>query len=234
VKGKNRAEATMKLLASEGEAPGLRSRREISEPLDSPDPEAFDDDSGPVGKRIGALFGPKKLRTLFEIQTHRNTFGLILEGSEVGAVALDETNIPLENDAEPTHVRRVEIEVEPDAVLRLEPFVERLRYACRLSPASASKYEAGLFARGLAPPGRPEFGPTGVHDSLTAGELAFRVLREQFAVFLAHEPGVAHRYEVQARELRAEFPEAYSRVRGKRWKKVRRTMEKGRPREETR
>ena len=147
VKGKNRAEATMKLLASEGEAPGLRSRREISEPLDSPDPEAFDDDSGPVGKRIGALVGPKKLRTLFEIQTHRNTFGLILEGSEVGAVALDETNIPLENDAEPTHVRRVEIEVEPDAVLRLEPFVERLRYACRLSPASASKYEAGLFAR---------------------------------------------------------------------------------------
>ena len=211
VKGKNRAEATMKLLASEGEAPGLRSRREISEPLDSPDPEAFDDDSGPVGKRIGALFGPKKLRTLFEIQTHRNTFGLILEGSEVGAVALDETNIPLENDAEPTHVRRVEIEVEPDAVLRLEPFVERLRYACRLSPASASKYEAGLFARGLAPPGPPEFGPTGVHDTLTAGELAFRVLREQFAVFLAHEPGTRigedpeelHDMRVAARRMRA-------------------------------
>ena len=73
-----------------------------------------------------------------------------------------------------------------------------------------------------------------MHDSLTAGELAFRVLREQFAVFLAHEPGVAHRYEVQARELRAEFPEAYSRVRGKRWKKVRRTMEKARPKKVTR
>jgi hypothetical protein len=46
--------------------------------------------------------------------------------------------------------------------------------------------------------------------------------------------GVAHRYEVQARELRVAFPEAYSRVRGKRWKKVRRTMEKARPKEETR
>jgi triphosphatase len=211
VEGENKVEATMKLLASEGDAPGLRSRREISEPLDNPDPEAFDDDSGPVGKRIGALVGPKKLRTLFEIQTHRNTFGLILEGSEVGEVALDETNIPLENDAEPIHVMRVEIEVEPDAVLRLEPFVERLRDTCRLSPASASKYEAGLFARGLAPPGPPQFGPTGVDDSLTAGELAFRVLREQFAFFLAHEPGTRigedpeelHDMRVAARRMRA-------------------------------
>jgi len=211
VEGKNRVEATMKLLVSEGEAPGLRSRREISEPLDSAEPGAFDDDSGPVGKRISALAGPKRLRTLFEIQTHRNTYGLILEGSEVGEVALDETTIPLENDAEPAHVRRVEIEVEPDAVLRLEPFVERLRDACRLSPATASKYEAGLFARGLAPPRPPEFGPTGVDDSLTAGELAFRVLREQFAVFLAHEPGTRigddpealHDMRVATRRMRA-------------------------------
>jgi triphosphatase len=211
VKGKNTAEATMKLLASEGEAPGLRSRREISEPLDSPDLEAFDDDPGPVGKRISALVGPKKLRTLFEIHTRRNTYGLIFEGSEVGEVALDETTIPLENDAEPAHVRRVEIEVEPESLLRLEPFVERMREACRLSPATASKYEAGLFSRDLAPPGPPEFGPTGVDDSLTAGELAFRILREQFAVFLAHEPGTRigedpeelHDMRVAARRMRA-------------------------------
>src|SRR5919112_1814930 len=108
-------------------APGLRTRRESSEPLDSPEPEAFDDDPGPVGKRIGTLVEPKKMRTLFEIHTRRNTYGLILEGSEVGEVALDETTIPLENDAEPAHVRRVEIEAEPESLLRLEPFVERMR-----------------------------------------------------------------------------------------------------------
>jgi triphosphatase len=211
VEGKNKAEATMKLLASEGDAPGLRSRREISEPQDSPEPEAFDDVPGPVGKRIGTLVGPKKLRTLFEIHTRRNTYGLILEGSEVGEVALDETTIPLENNAEPAHIRRVEIEVEPEALLRLEPFVGRMREACRLSPATASKYEAGLFARDLAPPGPPEFGPTGVDDSLTAGELAFRILREQFAVFLAHEPGTRigedpeelHDMRVATRRMRA-------------------------------
>jgi len=212
VEGENSAEATMKLLASEGEAPGFRSRREISESLERAEPGAFDDSSGPVGRRISALVGPKKLRTLFEIQTHRRTYGLILEGSEVGEVALDETTIPLENDAEPTHVRRVEIEMDPDALLRLEPFVERMREACRLSPATASKYEAGLFARDLAPPRRPpEFGPTGVNDSLTAGEVGFRVLREQFAVFLAHEPGTRigedpeelHDMRVATRRMRA-------------------------------
>jgi triphosphatase len=211
VEGEDAAEATMKLLASEGEVPGLRSRREISQSLESAEPGAFDDGTGPVGRRISALVGPKELRTLFEIQTHRSTYGLILEGSEVGEVALDETTIPLENDAQPAHVRRVEIEVDPDALLRLEPFVERMRKACRLSPATASKYEAGLFARDLAPPGPPEFGPTGVDDSLTAGELAFRILREQFTVFLAHEPGTRigedpeelHDMRVATRRMRA-------------------------------
>ena len=211
VKGKNGAEATMKLLASEGEAPGLRRRREISESLDNSEPGVFDEDSGPVGKRISALVGPKELRALFEIRTQRRTYGLVVQGSEVGEVALDETTIPLENDAEPAYVKRVEVEVEPDALPRLEPFVERMREACRLSPSTASKYEAGLFARDLAPPAPPEFEPTEVDGSLTAGEVAFRVLREQFAVFLAHEPGTRigedpeelHDMRVATRRMRA-------------------------------
>lgn len=46
--------------------------------------------------------------------------------------------------------------------------------------------------------------------------------------------GIAHRYEVRARELRSEFPGTYSKVRGKRWKKVKSAMEKARPKDETR
>jgi CHAD domain-containing protein len=129
----------------------------------------------------------------------------------VGEVALDETAIPLENGEEPTRLRRVEVELEPDVVYRLEPFVERLRDECRLSPAAASKYEAGLLARGLVPPASPEFGPTGVDGSLSTGELAYRVLREQFGVFLAHEPGTRigedseelHDMRVATRRMRA-------------------------------
>lgn len=159
-----KAEATMKRLASENGAPDLKSRREISETLDSAAPEALKNASGPVGERVQALSGPESLRPLFEVKTRRSTYGLTLDDSEVGEVgevgevALDETDIPEANGAEPTRLRRVEVESEPGMAFRLGPFVGRLRDECRLSPASASKYEAGLSARGLAPPAAPEFG----------------------------------------------------------------------------
>lgn len=214
-KGKSKPEATMKLLASENGAPGLqpglKSRREISEALDNVRPEALEAASGPVGERVRVLAGQKSLRPLFEVKTHRSTYRLALEGSDVGEVVLDETVIPLENGAESARLRRVEVEVEPEAISRLEPFVERLRDECRLSPAAASKYESGLFARELTPPESPDFGPTVVNASLSIGEAAFRVLREQFGIFLAHEPGVRvgedpeelHDMRVAARRMRA-------------------------------
>ena len=211
VKGRRKAEATMKLLTSENGPSGLKSRREISETLDSTGPEALNDASGPVAGRVQALSGPKSLRPLFGLETRRSTYGLIRESSEVGEIALDETTIPLENGAEPVRLRRVEVEVGPEEASRLEGFVEHLRGECRLSPAVASKYESGLFARGLAPPEPPNFGPTDIDGSLTTGELAFRVLRGQFGVFLAHEPGTRigedaeelHDMRVATRRVRA-------------------------------
>lgn len=211
VKGKGNAEATMKLLASESDTPGLRRRREISEALGGAEPEALDESTGPVGERVRALAGPRMLRPLFGLETYRSAYTLTLEGSEVGEVVLDETAIPLENGAEPTRLRRVEVEVDPGALSNLEPFVELLRVECRLSPSVVSKYESGLFALGLSPPGPPQLGPTGVDGSLSTGELVFRVLREQFAVFLAHEPGTRigedskelHDMRVAARRMRA-------------------------------
>ena len=210
-KGADKAEATMKLLDSENGTPGLKSRREISETLDDADPEALKSSTGPVGMRVQALSGPKALRTLFEVETCRSTYGLTLDGSAVGEIALDETTIPLENGAESVRLRRVEVEVGPEEVPRLEPFVENLRDACRLLPAVASKYESGLFARGLAPPEPPEFGPTGVDGTLPTGEFAFRVMREQFGIFLSHEPGTRigedaeelHDMRVATRRMRA-------------------------------
>lgn len=211
VKGRKKAEATMKLLTSENCTPGLRSRREISETLEGDDPEALNDSTGPVGERVRSLVGPKTLHPLFGVETRRNTYALTLDGSEAGEIALDETAIPLENGEEPAQLRRVEVEVEPEALSRLEPFVGRLRDECRLSPSVASKFESGLFALGVSPPGPPEFGPTHVDESFATGELAFRVLRRQFAIFLAHEPGTRigedseglHDMRVTARRMRA-------------------------------
>jgi CHAD domain-containing protein len=206
-----KVEATMKRLASSNGKTGLRSRREISEPLEDADPETLNAASGPVGDRVRALTGPEALRPLFEVRTRRSAHPLMLDGFRVGEIALDETAIPLDEEEEPTRIRRVEVEVEPEALDRLEPFVERLRAECRLSPAVASKYESGLFARGISPPAPPDFGPTVVDGSLTTGEFAFRILRKQFGIFLAHEPGTRigedpeelHDMRVATRRMRA-------------------------------
>ncbi|MGF1471315.1 MAG: CHAD domain-containing protein [Rubrobacteraceae bacterium] len=94
-KGK-KPEATMASVVSENGTSGLRSRRELSGPLDAVEPRSLESSSG--------------------------------------------------------------------------PFVERLRNECGLSPA-ASKYEAGLFARGLTPPELPELRPTDLNEKLSTGEL---------------------------------------------------------------
>src|SRR5215208_6772686 len=209
--GGKMVEATMKRLASANGKTGLRSRREISEPLDDADPESLNGATGPLGDRVRALTGPEALRALFEVRTHRSTHYLMLDGFRAGEIALDETTIPLDGEEDPARIRRVEVEVEPEALDRLEPFVQRLREECRLSPAVASKYESGLFARGISPPEPPDFGPTGVDGSLTTGEFAFRVLRKQFGIFLAHEPGTRigedpeelHDMRVATRRMRA-------------------------------
>src|ERR671917_924514 len=210
-KGKNGAEATMKRLASTSTKAGVRSRREISEPLDAPEIDLLNGFAGPISDRVRALAGSEELRPLFEVRTRRSAYHLMLEGFRVGEVVLDETTIPLEAGAEPARIRRVEVEVEPGSLDRLEPFVERLREECRLSPAVASKYESGLFARGVSLPAPPDFGPTATEDSLSAGEFAFRIMRSQFGIFLAHEPGTRigedpeelHDMRVATRRLRA-------------------------------
>ena len=209
--GGKKVEATMKRLASANGKTGLRRRREISEPLDDADPETLNGATGPVGDRVRALTGSEALRPLFEVRTRRSAHHLMLDGFRVGEIALDETAIPLAEEDEPARIRRVEVEVEPEALDRLEPFVQQLREECRLSPAVASKYESGLFARGISPPEPPDFGPTVVDGSLSAGEFAFRILRKQFGIFLAHEPGTRigedpeelHDMRVATRRMRA-------------------------------
>lgn len=210
------AEATMKSLEEVEDGP--RNRREISEVLTMPEDgrldEALRGAEGPVGERLKALIGGAVLEPLFEVKTRRRSYRLELEGGiAAGEVALDETEIPLEDGEEPVYLRRVEVELDPaDGEIELvQPFVEQLRAGCQLTPALSSKYEAALLACGLEPPGPPELGPVGVDANSTTGEVAYSVLREQFAKFLSHEPGTRlgedpeelHDMRVASRRMRA-------------------------------
>ncbi len=224
-----KVEATMKLISASDDGEGLKKRREISEPLTSKDFSILPKSGGPVGERVHALTGQKLLRTLFEVRTRRKTYeasfgadgdGAVGEGAAfgeaavweaaVGEIALDETEIPVEGGP-PAVLRRVEVEVERGAVGAVSPFVEELRRGCRLTPSTASKFEAGLLASELSPPEEPEFGSTDISSSMSVGEVAYAVMRGQFAIFLRHESGTRigedpeelHDMRVASRRLRA-------------------------------
>lgn len=183
-----RAEATMKSLAARG-GDGLRDRREISEPLPRPDAGLLVGGSGPVGGRVQALAGRRRLAVLFRVETERTSYAVLLGGGRAGTVELDASKISADTGT-PTFLRRVEVEAEPGVPAReLEGFVRKLREAGGLVPAGLSKYEAGLRAAGLSPSGPPGLGPEETGPSPTLGELAFAVMRGQARRFLTHEPG---------------------------------------------
>jgi CHAD domain-containing protein len=132
------------------------------------------------------------------------------DGATIGEIALDETEIPVGGGA-PAILRRVEVEVERGSLEGISPFVEELRRGCRLTPSTTSKFEAGLLASELSPPEEPDFGSKEVSSSMSVGEVAYAVMREQFSIFLRHEPGTRigedseelHDMRVASRRLRA-------------------------------
>ncbi len=206
------AEATLKGLdAASADAPGLRNRREVNEPLGAADLPTLLRATGSVGRRVRAVAGTKPLLPLFEVRTRRRTFSLEAERLPPGEIALDETAIHQPGGGPPARLRRIEIEV-PEAALRtLEPFVHELREACALQPAGLSKFEAGILSSDLQPPSAERFGPTAIDPEMASGAVALAVLRLHFSAMLAKEPGTRlgddieelHDMRVATRRLRA-------------------------------
>jgi len=205
----NRAEATVKSLG--GTRAGLRDRFELTEELEGSDPAAVAGSLGPVGRRVASLIGTRPLRPLFEIRNHRQVFALSVDGGAAGEVSLDDTSIPVAGNGRPVRLQRVEVEVNPEVEAIVRPFVEEMAAACGLQPAHTSKFEAGVLATGLAPPDVSDLAAGDLGPEATIGEVAFAALREHFAEFLEHEPGVrmgqdpeeVHDMRVATRRLRA-------------------------------
>jgi CHAD domain-containing protein len=189
---------------------GLRQRLEVTEILPAGGVDALEP-TGPVGFRLRAIVGARDLSEVLRVRTRRRPFALRVGGVDAAEVALDETMIVVGSGQRPMQLRRVEVEVQPEWVHVLEPIVSKLRVSCGLQPATLSKFEAGLLAVGQSIPGEPDLGPTAVSASSTMGELAYAVLRRQFAVVLRKEPGTRlgedpedlHDMRVATRRLRA-------------------------------
>jgi triphosphatase len=211
VNRRRQGEATLKALAGTSLTPGLRNRREVAERLEQVEVEALQRSEGPVGDRVRAVAGRKRLLKLFEVRTNRHTFSVSADGVPSGEVALDETRIQPPDGSAPARLRRVEIEVPAAAVTAFEPFVDGLRTACALQPAELSKYEAGRLSVDLRAPQPERFGETTVDPDATIGAVALNVSRRHFEVFVAREPGTRlgddieelHDMRVACRRLRA-------------------------------
>jgi triphosphatase len=194
------------------EGSGLRQRLEVTEVMPPSGMGALGEE-GPVGRRLRAIVGARRLREVLQVRTRRRPFALRVGGVDVAEVALDDTMIVVGSGQRPMQLRRVEVEVHPDWLDALEPIVEQLRMSCGLQPARLSKFEAGLLALGEEIPGTPDLGPTDISATSTMGELAFAVLRRQLAVLRAKEPGTRlgedpeelHDMRVATRRLRAAF-----------------------------
>ncbi len=192
------------------EGSGLRQRLEVTEVLPPSGLDGLGHD-GPVGRRLRAIVGSRRLHEVLQVRTRRRPFALRVGGVDVAEIALDDTMIVVGTGQRPMQLRRVEVEVHPDWLDALEPIVEQLRMSCGLQPARLSKFEAGLLALGEEIPGTPDLGPTDVSAASTMGDLAFAVLRRQLAVVRAKEPGTRlgedpeelHDMRVATRRLRA-------------------------------
>jgi triphosphatase len=187
-------------------------RREESEPLGNGSLETLRAAPGPVGQRLRALAGPASIRPLFAVQTRRTISTLARETTPAAAVVVvDESRILRGPGQEPARLLQVRVKGKGPATAAVEALVDAgcLEGVARL--AERSKYAAGLEALALTPAPLPVFGPTEIGDALSLGEVALAVLRRQFAVFLAHEPGTRlgddaeglHRMRVASRRLRA-------------------------------
>jgi CHAD domain-containing protein len=209
---RNRAEATLKSTGGAGAGDGLRNRLELTEQLGGGEAAGLGGAYGPVGERVRALAGNRRLQPLFEVHTRRRKFAISNREAPVGEIAVDETAIRRSGGRPVARLRRVEVEVPEPAVDAVEPLVEWLRVAGGLRPAELSKYEAGLVATGIqSSAGDEGFGPTEIGPDSTIGATALAVLRRQFAAMLAHEPGTRlgddieelHDMRVATRRLRA-------------------------------
>ncbi len=147
VNRRRHGEATLKALGGASPMPGLRDRREVAQHLDEVDVEALQRSDGPVGERVRAVAGRKKLLQLFEVRTNRHTFSVSAGGLAPGEVALDETRIQPGDGSSPARLRRVEVEVPATVVHAFEPFVEGLRIACALTPGRAEQVRGGPARR---------------------------------------------------------------------------------------
>ena len=186
------AEATLKALADQTEGP--RIRREVSESLVGADRLALLTAEGAVTSRVRAVTGPRELRWLFTLRTHRRTFELRAADGPVRSTRTAAVLVAVQP-------RRCAASRSSSPRPRRSPRSSRSPRRSRAAPGSrarVSKFGAGLAAAGLAPEPAPDLGPADIDRSSRIGDVAYAAVRRQPATYLANEPGTRLGDDIEA------------------------------------
>jgi len=171
--------------------PELAVRRELNEPLETPDREALRHSSGPVGTRVQAVSGARELQPLFEVHTSRERFAVRRAGEpeQLGEIALDDTTISRPHGEPARNLRRVEVESLAQSHEPLVALVDTLKADCALESASDSKFSQGLTVAGLAPQDALVFASSNTDSATPLEEIALASLRRHLREWHLREPG---------------------------------------------
>jgi len=152
---------------------------------------------GPLVERTRAVAGRQELCRLLEIEKTREELILAAGGADLAAITLEETSVPLGEAEGPMRLARVEVDSTAQGRVIADRLLASLTEGCGLRPSLESAFEA--VSRAVAPElAPPDLGPTEIRPELTIGEVAYRVLRRQFAHVLANEPGTRLGEDIEA------------------------------------
>ena len=145
------------------------------------------DADGPVGTRVRAVVGVRRLVPLFEVRTRRRLYSLESDAVPAGEIALDETAIHIPAGGPGAHPPSRDRSPEP-ALEQLGLFVRGGVSLC--APAGFVEQVRGRsFVQRSRPPVPLSLGPTDIDPDKPIRAVALAVLRRHFALMLAKEPG---------------------------------------------
>jgi triphosphatase len=209
----SRDQATLKSL--HGRSTGPVVRQEISQPLDQGSMTALLAAEGPVAERTRAVAGSAPLQPLFTVRTHRDVFQAMRGEVDAAEIVLDSTEIrtadavPLP-DAQPVPVlRRVEVELHDALAETIQPLISELCDSAVLTPATLSKFAAGMAVSGRKLPSRAMPLQLEIEPAMPAVTVGQALLRQQLNSWREFEPAVRlgddaealHRLRVTGRRI---------------------------------
>jgi CHAD domain-containing protein len=191
--------------------PGDPPRFGTSVALSPASPRVPEDCPEPLRAALRALAGRHPLRPALELDVRREELVVKREGRWLGTVVLTKAVATRRSPVAAVRIARVEMRAAVDPGGGPDPIFDAVRERAGLRSVTSTTYEAALLAAAIPRPGRPDVGPLDVHLGITAGELAFAVLRRQFREIVRREPGARlgldpeelHKLRVAVRRLRA-------------------------------